>query len=417
MKRRDFISTFGLGAGAVVAAGITGCGNGAETAEQQTETTKDTTAARGQTTGIQSYAAIGATGLKMSDISMGCGSLDNPYIVEHAIELGINYFDTAPDYGGGGSESTLGKVFSQSSKRDRCIVASKFCRQGGYGVHMDAGTPEAEIMEAVEGSLKRLRTDRIEFMQVHGIGERDNDLERLLDPQMLSASVKLKEQGKVLHLGMASHGPNDLEGYLMRAIESGHYSMVMPALNFMEHPRLTHVLAKAKERNVGVVAMKVLAGAKAEDLSKFKDENTSLAEAAFKWVFTHPAVSGLVISMKSTADVDRYVAASGKRFSAADRKMLDDYANTVWADYCRTGCGDCQSRCPHGVAVASILRYEMYFTSYRDHLKALTGYRDLPAAAKPHACADCDGPCTSGCPFGVPVRSRLLEAAHHLEFA
>jgi hypothetical protein len=59
----------------------------------------------------------------------------------------------------------------------------------------------------------------------------------------------------------------------------------------------------------------------------------------------------------------------------------------------------------------------MYFASYRDHLKALTEYRDLPVAMKPRVCRECDGPCDSGCQFGVPVRARLIKAAKRLEFA
>ena len=410
MKRRDFINTLGCGAGALVTAGITGCG-GADTAKD-TETAKQTVAS------IQSYRDLGATGLKMSDISMGCGNLSTPYVVDHAIGVGINYFDTGPDYGGGGSESTLGKVFRESSKRDKCIVASKFAQKGRYGVHkLDPGTPENEIMKLTEDSLRRLNSDRIEIMQITNIGEDSDDLDRLLDSELLSAMVKLKEQGKVLHLGLVTHGPHNMADYMIRAIESGHYGMVMPALNFMEHPRLGDALAKAAEHNVGIVAMKTLAGAKAEDLSKYRDANTSLAEAAFKWVFTQTGVSGLVVSMNSVSDVDLYVAASGKRFSAADRTILDQYASDVWSQYCRIGCSECQSLCPHGVAVASILRYDLYYTAYRDHLKALTSYRDLPETVKPRVCAECDGPCVQGCQFGVPVQARLLEAAGRLEFA
>lgn len=420
MRRRDFINKFGLTAGALVATGITGCGDSAETAEAESKAAPapaDTTATTPQACGIQTYTEIGATGLIMSDISMGCGALSNPYVLEHALDVGINYFDTAPDYSGGESESTMGKVFRESSKRDKAIVATKMCKKGRYGVHFDTGTPAADIIEGVEGSLKRLQTDRIDILMVHAIGERDNDKPRLTDPEMLSAVAKLREQGKVLHLGVSSHGPNDMETRLTEAIESGLFEMFMPAMNFMDHPKLGDVLAKAKEHKVGVVAMKTLAGAREEDLSKFKDESTSLAEAAFKWIFTHPAVAGLVITMKSVGDIDGYVAASGKRFSAADQQMLDRYTGTVWSDYCRTGCGDCQSHCPHGVAVASVLRYDMYFSSYRDHLKALTEYRNLPAAMKPRICRDCDGPCDSGCRFGVPVRARLIEAAERLEFA
>ncbi|HUU46672.1 MAG TPA: aldo/keto reductase [Acidobacteriota bacterium] len=416
MKRRDFISTFGIGAGAAVATGIAGCGGGGETA-QQAAGGNDSTKAGDSAAGIKKYAAIGATGLKMSDISMGCGALDNPYVVERALDLGINYFDTAPDYGSGQSEEALGKVFADPAKRDGCIIVSKLCKMGRYGGHFPPGTSEADLIAEVEGSLTRLQTDHIDILQVHAIAEREDDGPRLIDPEMLSAVAKLKEQGKVLHLGTTSHGPHGMEDLLIQAIESGHYEMIMAAFNFMEHPRLSEVLKKAQEHNVGVVAMKTLAGAKLEDLSGFKGETGSIPEAAFKWVFTHPEVTGLVVTMRTTAEVEFFAASSGKRFTAADQKILDQYADAVWSHYCRTGCGDCLAHCPHGVAVADVLRYDMYYTSYRDHLQALSKYHQLPAGAKPNACTSCDGPCLAGCQFGLPVRERLIQAAERLHLA
>ena len=415
MKRRDFINTFGLGAGAAVATGIAGCGGGNSETAQQVAGGKDSTKTGSGVEAIKKYTAIGATGLKMSDISMGCGGLDNPYVVERALDLGINYFDTAPDYSSGQSEETLGKVFADPAKRDGCIVVSKLCKMGRYGGHFPPGTPEADLIAEVEGSLTRLQTDHIDILQIHAIAERENDSPRLTDPEMLSAVAKLKEQGKVGHLGITSHGPYGMEDLLVQAIESGHYAMIMPAFNFMEHPRLSEVLKKAQENNVGVVAMKTLAGARLEDLTRFEGVSGRIPEAAFKWVFTHPEVNGLVVTMRSTAEVEFFVASSGKRFTAADQEILEKYADAVWSQYCRTGCGDCLAHCPHGVAVADILRYDMYFTSYQDHLQAMTKYHRLPAAAKPYACTSCDGPCLAGCTFGLPVRERLIQAGQRLD--
>jgi aryl-alcohol dehydrogenase-like predicted oxidoreductase len=405
MKRRDFVRNLGWGAAAAVVGGCTGN----ETAQK----TSPETASKELT--VKQYNEIGKTGLKMSDISMGCGGLDNPYVVERAIDVGINYFDTAPDYGNGQSEITLGKVFADKAKRDKCIIVTKICERGSYGVHLDLGSPEEDVIRVVEGSLERLNTDYIDFLQVHAIGERENDRPRLTDPPMLAAVAKLKEQGKVKHLSVTSHGPHCMEDCLADAIESGHFAMFMPAFNFMRHPALGEVLKKAEEKGVGVVAMKTLAGAKEEDLSRFQEGDTDLAQAAFKWVFTHSAVNGLVVTMKNTADVDKYVAASGKRFTAQDQTVLDRYADKIWARYCRTGCGDCLAHCPHGVAAADILRLDMYYTAYGDHLKALKEYRDLPAAVKPRACMECSGPCVAGCSFGLPVRERVLEATKRLE--
>lgn len=419
MRRRDFITHFGIGAGALLTTGIASCQAGQSDATKQVAESGESsqTKVEPKVGLIKKYNAISGTDLRMSDISMGCGALDNPYVIERAIDVGINYFDTAPDYGNGSSESTLGKVLAKPSKRQKAIVASKICEKGRYGVHLDVGVPETQVIRAVEGTLERIKSDYVDIMLVHAIGERSGDEKRLLDSNMLSAATKLKEQGKIRYLGVSSHGPNNFADLLNIAIESGHFAMIMTAFNFMEFPRLTEVLANAKKHDVGVVAMKTLAGAKGEDLSKFRTGETSLAEAAFKWVFTHPEVNGLVVTMKNTAQVDEYAAASGKRFSSVDREVLDTYAKSVWSSYCRTGCGECQSRCPHEVSIPEILRLSMYFDSYGEHLKALREYRQLPTMRRPYACAECDGPCTAGCQFNLPVRERLMQASRNLELA
>lgn len=410
MERRKFIRNLGLGAAAVAATGVAGCS--VDKAGQKSAQTTPRTPL-----GIQQYREIGSTGLKMSDISMGLGGLDNPYVIEHALDLGINYFDTAPDYLNGQSEITLGKALKDPAKRDKAIICTKFCERGAYGLHLDLGSPEEDFIRALEGSLQRLNTDRIEFVQVHAIGERVNDRPRLTDPPLLAAVEKLKEQGKMLHLSVSSHGPHCMEDCLLDAIESGHFASFMPALNFMRHERLHEVLTRAEEKNVGVVAMKTLAGAKVEDLSRFQEGDTDLAQAAFKWVFTQPGISGLIITMNSTADVDKYVAASGKRFTEADQALLERYAGEIRTRYCRTGCGDCLASCPHDVAIADVLRLDMYYTAYGDHLKALQGYRHLPRKLLPALCATCSGPCTTACGHGLPVKERLLDATRRLQLA
>jgi len=408
MRRREFIRNLGFGAAAIASAGVGGCAQQETPPPQQGESESKELA-------IQAYNEIGTTGLKMSDISMGCGGLDSPYTVERAVDVGINYFDTAPDYQNGQSEMTLGKVFKDPAKREKCIITTKFCERGSYGLHLDLGSPEEDFIRAVEGSLERLNTDYIDFIQVHAIGERENDRPRLTDPPMLSAIEKLKEQGKVKFLSVTSHGPHCMEDCLIDAIDSGHFAMLMPAFNFMRHKRLGEVLQKAQEKGVGIVAMKTMAGAKEEDLYRFQQGDTDLAAAAFKWVFTQPGVNGLIITMRTGADVDKYVAASGKRFTPEDQALLDRYADEIWASYCRTGCGDCLASCPHGVAVANILRYDMYFTAYRDQHNALRAYNGLPAERKPAMCANCSGHCVEGCSYGLPVQERLLAAAERFQ--
>jgi predicted aldo/keto reductase-like oxidoreductase len=203
-----------------------------------------------------------------------------------------------------------------------------------------------------------------------------------------------------------------MEDLLMTAVTSGHYDMIMPSFNFMTFPRLPEVMKEAKKRGVGVIAMKTLAGARDMDIVS---KDAPFAPAAFKWVLKHAEVDGLVISIKSIKDMDLYLSASGEKFTAADQRVLDRYAKSFGAEYCRTGCNECESACPEGVSIATTLRYQMYFRDYGMEKKAIESYARLDAKAS--GCLDCESEaCTGACPFGLPVSALLRESHESLSF-
>ncbi len=84
-------------------------------------------------------------GIRMSDISFGGAGIDNPEVVARAVERGINYFDTSPDYSKTGSEQMIGKALKPH--RDKVFIASKFCTADG---HLPTDTPVADIIAPVE---------------------------------------------------------------------------------------------------------------------------------------------------------------------------------------------------------------------------------------------------------------------------
>jgi len=362
---------------------------------------------------VQKYEEIGKTGLKMSDISFGTGGLPSASMVLRAVDRGINYFDTAPDYGS--AEDYIGEAMGKL-KRDKIIIASKFCNYTSYPGHLPLGTPKKKYIESVEDSLVRMKTDYLDFCFVHAIGEqskdKDSELKRLLDEEMLSAVADLKKAGKVRFLGVSSHGPQNMEDLLMEAVRSGHYDMFMPSFNFMNFPRLPEVMKEAKKRGVGVVAMKTLAGAKDMD---FDSKGENFETAAFKWVLNHEEVNGLVVTIKNVSNLDHYLAASGKKFTSADREILDRYAARYGSEYCRTGCGQCEGSCPAGVPVATTLRHQMYFESYGKERDAMAAYARLERSAA--WCLSCDvQSCVSACPYGLPVSASLRRAHRTLSF-
>ena len=139
----------------------------------------------------------------MSDISFGAIKLRNKKLVDKALDMGMNYFDTAPDYIYGESEITLGKVIKEAKhKRDKMIITSKLCLQGTGQMHQLPGTSVTKLIKGVEDSLKRLHTDYIDFMCLHALGEygptysngKDLYSKRLYDGNMLEAISRLKKR-------------------------------------------------------------------------------------------------------------------------------------------------------------------------------------------------------------------------------
>lgn len=362
---------------------------------------------------VRKYQEIGRTGLKMSDISCGTGKLPSPSMILRCVDRGINYFDTAPDYGP--SEKYIGQAMKKI-QRDRIIITSKFCTPYSYPSHLPRGKKKKDFIEAVEGSLKRMNTGYLDFCFVHAIGEqskvREEEAQRLVDIEMLAAYDELKRAGKVRFLGVSSHGPNNMEDLLMRAVNSGHFDVIMVSFNFMKFPKIPDVLKMAKAKGVGVIAMKTLAGAKDSGVDQGIDP---FAPAAFKWVLRNPEVNGLVITIKSVADLDLYLSASGQKFTAADQRTLDRYARKYGKEYCRTGCNQCESSCARGVAIASALRYQMYFKDYGMEKTAMQSYAVL--ADKADDCASCSTKdCTAACPYGLKVHAMLRDAHQSLSF-
>jgi len=394
MKRRDFIKTAALATATIAVPSLR-----AETVEG--------------TPSVKSYREIGQTGLKMSDISFGTGKLSASSMILRAVDSGINYFDTAPDYGQ--AEKTIGEAMVKL-RRDKIIIASKFCTPVPYPGHLPLGTKKKDYIAAVEGSLSRMRTDYLDFCFVHAIGEMSKDLEaekkRLLDGEMLDAVSELKKAGKIRFLATSSHGPPNMEELLMTAVTSGHFDMIMASFNFMKFPSLPNVMKEAHKRKVGVIAMKTLAGAKDMDIGSKEQE---FSHAAFKWVLKHPEVSGLVVTMKTVSDIELYLKASGAKFTAADKEVLDRYVRLYDREYCRTGCGECETSCAAGVEIASVMRYRMYFRDYGMEKRAMESYASLKKNAA--ACSGCENPvCIGSCPYGLPVKDMLCDAHDSLSF-
>ena len=366
---------------------------------------------------VRSYRELGRTGLKISDISFGSSRLrsDGAHLVKHALDRGINYFDTAYRYTGGTSEQVIGEVL-QGIRQD-VVLVSKF--EGG------AGAQQSEMMHELETSLKRLKTDYIDIYLAHAV----NDVDRLKSDEWLEFVQRAKADGKIRFSGMSGHAGRLIE-CLDYALDEDMADVILVAYNFGQDPAfyekftrsfnyvavqpdLPRVLRKAKSKNVGVVAMKTLMGARLNDLRKFENDGATFSQAAFRWVLSNIDVDALIISMTSVEEIDEYLGASGSReVTTADLDLLFRYAKTNGMTYCAHACDDCSGACPYGVQISDVLRTRMYATDYKDRQFARGEYALLNTNAA--ACLSCSGePCKDACTKGIAI-NELCGPTHRI---
>jgi aryl-alcohol dehydrogenase-like predicted oxidoreductase len=216
---------------------------------------------------------LGRTGASVSILAFGCGSRFLTYTEEKGIEalnraldLGINYVDTAYSYGDGVSEERAGKVIK--SRREEIFLATKVSERDGE-----------KAMRIVEGSLKRLQTDHVDLLHIHSLGD-EKDLAEVESPQgVLKVLYKLRDEKVAGAIGITCHSD---PAVLAQALERHDFDCTQMALNAALAgmaggpggfgPRLlgpasfqTVALPVARRKNMGVIAMKVFAqGALAE---------------------------------------------------------------------------------------------------------------------------------------------------------
>lgn len=352
---------------------------------------------------VKAWRRLGRTGFEVSDISLGTGGISGEageVIVREALDRGVNYLDTAPDYSGSGSEQAIGRAL-RGRDRSQLFLATKFCTPAG---HLPPGTPVADYVAAIEGSLSRLGTDYVDLVHVHSCDEVD----RLMDPNLHEAFDRLKQAGKARFLGFSSHTPN-LVQVADQAIASGRFDVMMLAYHHGIWPRLGEVMARARrEQDMGVVAMKTLKGARHHGLAGFREHADSYSQAAFKWVLSNPDVNCLVISFNEPQNVDEYLYASGAALATKDLATLRAYDEQVAGRFCSPHCGECLGSCPEQLAINDVFRYRMYFEDYGWEKRGLESYARLGKNAS--ACLGCSAPCTGVCPVGIPIQQRMLES-------
>lgn len=345
---------------------------------------------------IKNYVRLGKTGINVSDITFGAGAINTPNVVRYAFDLGVNLFDTAESYVGGVSEETIAQGLE--GVRDKvCIITKQVFRRGNP-------INKEDIARKLEASLKRLKTDYVDMLFIHSM----DTIDLLKNEEIRSTYSRFKKEGKVRFTGFSTHNEKLTLAECVKPQYEDFVDVVLFCYNHLEGKVIEPLIAKMRQKGIGTIAMKTLAGGKQGNLKGFVNDRLSYPQAAISWVLANKNIDCAVLSMDNFSLVENYVAASGKKLERADLALLQRYRDAVNNSYCRLSCTACEGSCPHNVAISDIMRYSMYYEDYGHQKKAIDHYRALNNFNKPVHCGDCRGQCTIACPYGLQVKQQLL---------
>lgn len=328
------------------------------------------------------YRVLGKTGLQVS--RMGFGGLPIQRTDENACreilvklaDLGVNYIDTARGYTV--SEGYIGK--SLAGMRDKFILATK-----------SMAKDKASMERDIEISLQNLQTDYIDLYQIHNPNR--EGYEQIIAPGgALEALLEAKAAGKIGHIGFTNHYAEMIE----LVLQEDWVETVMFPYNIVE-TQGEKLLRLCKEKNVGFIAMKPLAGGAIED-----------ARIALRYIASCEGVDVIIPGMDVPEQVQENYDAimDSAPLSQEEQAKITAIRKDLGENFCRR-CNYC-APCSVGIKIPTIFLFDGYLTRYGLPDWAKERYETLDKHASD--CIVC-GDCEKRCPYHLPIRNMLMQVA------
>jgi len=348
------------------------------------------------------YVTLGRTGLRVSRVGFGAIRLpDVEYEVaeaalNRALDLGVNFVDTARDYGD--SEHKIGKALAK--RRSEYYLATKTAARDAKGAQRE-----------LETSLRELGTDYIDLYQLHSVSDPALWEQVSAPGGALEAARRGVEKGTIRHLGVSVH--RDLQ-VMRKVIESGAFETIMLAYNPLDPEGVREeILPLARERGLGVIIMKPLSGGGLTARVGESKEADALSVDCLRYVLAESSVDVVIPGIESVSEIEADVRAAERPMTdEGERRALLERIAKLGKSF-RYGqvclqCGYCLP-CPEGVPIPQVMRAMMMAREYPEQQrwmgKAL--YQSLAVTAS--ACVECET-CLRKCPGGLPIPAKMKEA-------
>ena len=330
------------------------------------------------------YRILGKTGLKISTLGFGgipiqrIDASGTRVLMEKLVEAGVNYIDTARGYTV--SEGFLGQALE--GFRDKFVLATKSMSR----------TKEAMAAD-IETSLDNLRTDYIDLYQVHN--PTLAQLEQVCaEGGALEALMDARAAGKIGHIGLTAHSAAVFE----KALELDWVETIMFPYNIVENQG-EKLIDACKERNIGFIVMKPLAGGAIED-----------ATLAIRYICANPNISVVIPGMAEIQELEQNLAAveNTTPLSPAELEKIQQIRKELGTQFCRR-CNYC-APCTVGISIPNMFLFDGYLSRYglADWAKG----RYVTLDKKASDCIGC-GACEPRCPYHLPIREMLKKVAEN----
>ena len=328
------------------------------------------------------YRILGKTGLKISRMGFGgipiqrTDATSTVALMHWLSERGVNYIDTARGYTV--SEEYLGQALE--GIREKFVIATKSMSR------------TKETMAAdIDISLKNLRTDYIDLYQIHNATPAD--VEKVIAPGgALEALQEAKAAGKIGHIGITAHS---LDTFKL-ALEMDWVETIMFPYNIVE-TQGGDLIRQCREKNIGFIAMKPLAGGAIED-----------ATLALRFLCANEDVTVVIPGMAEIKEAEQNLAAVENTAPLTEEELaaMEKIRKDLGTHFCRR-CNYC-APCTAGIFIPGVFLMEGYLSRYGLEDWAKMRYAGMEKTASD--CIEC-GVCETRCPYGLPIREMMKSVA------
>ncbi len=331
--------------------------------------------------------------------------IDTPVILTSSLKWGVTYWDTAPVYTGGNSETCIGKYFAANpDMRKKVFLATK-----ASGAHDAAG-----LEEKLQASMKKMNTDYIDvFYGVHGL----NDVSQLTD-ELKTWAENAKKKGLIKYFGFTTHG--NMAKSLFEASKLGWVDAILTTYNFRltKDPMMQKAIDACHKAGIALTAMKTQKSVNVETdedkklIEHFSAKGFSEGQAKIKAVMEDERIAAVAVGMNSVALINENVAAMLDKTKLAqdDKDALAEYASATCSGYC-AGCAHICDAAVVGVSnINDVMRSLMYHNSYGDTQLAKQTFAAIPADVRARLLTTDYRLAEQRCPQHMPI-ARLVRQA------